>query len=26
RYSIGNYTLDDINWGEYKVIKGVVDA
>ncbi|WP_350587573.1 pseudouridine synthase [Pseudoalteromonas sp. TB5-MNA-CIBAN-0075] len=26
RYSIGNYTLDDINCGEYKVIKGVVDA
>ena len=26
RYSIGNYTLDDINCGEYKVIKGAFDA
>jgi len=26
RYSIGNYTLDDINPGDYNVIKGALDA
>ncbi|MDO6463160.1 pseudouridine synthase [Pseudoalteromonas carrageenovora] len=26
RYSIGNYTLDDINSGDYNVIKGALDA
>ena len=26
RYSIGNYTLDDINTGEYKIIKGSINA
>ena len=26
RYSIGNYTLDDITSGDYNVIKGALDA